>query len=39
MDAAGGDAAQEFWVEAKKLKEKREKAVGDAEKKADDKAD
>lgn len=33
------DAPHEFWVEAKKLKEKREKAVGDAEKKADDKAD
>lgn len=33
------NAPQEFWVEARQLHEKREKAVGDAEKKADDKAD
>lgn len=33
-----GDAAQEFWREAKQLHEKREKAVADAEKKADEKA-
>lgn len=33
------DAPHEFWVEARQLHKKREKAVADAEKKADDKAD
>lgn len=33
------DAPYEFWVEARRLHQKREKTVGDGEKKADSKAD